>query len=181
MGSNSGTTTTHLLGNPEDSPQGVQVTHEHPAVTFDRKRRNAAVHGQEIGVEPRGHWLEKGQPVLQLPAKRHAPRSADAGIGDDPGDLSSPKTKQNGLLVDHDGKIQRAPPSDHRQLGVRGDGLTQSLKPAGLRKDRWSIHRTTHPRAPRAGSPGRRRSPYDPRPRTLAPRQPARSGLVWNL
>src|SRR5215210_4198011 len=107
----------------------MQVSHEHLAVSLYRKRRNATIHREEVRVETWGHRLEKRHPVLQRSTKRDAPRDTDVGIGDDLGDLSSLQTKQDGLLVDDNGKIQRAPPPDHCQLGVRGNGLAQSLEP----------------------------------------------------
>src|SRR5919202_5570750 len=122
----------------------MQVLYEHLAVSFYRERRNATVHREQVRVEAWGHRLEKRHPVLQRSTKRDAPRDTDVRIGDDLGDLSLLQTKQDGLLVDDDGKIQRAPPPDHCQLGVRRDGLAQSLKPTSLRKDRPDIRRTTY-------------------------------------
>src|ERR671933_96162 len=128
----------------------MQVLYKHLAVSFYRERRNATVHGEEVRVEAWGHRLKKRHPVLQCSTKRDAPRDADVWIGDDLGDLSFPQTKQDGLLVGDDGKIQRAPPPDHCQLGVRGNGLAQSLEPALLRKDRLNIRCTTHCHRPPA-------------------------------
>src|ERR671939_201131 len=178
MGSNSGMAPAHLLSNPEDSTQGMQVSHKHLAVSLYRKRRNATVHREEVRVEAWGYRLEKRHPVLQRSTKRDAPRDTDVWIGDDLDDLSFPQTKQDALLVDNDGKIQRAPPPDHCQLGVRGNGLAQSLEPPLLWKDRSNIRCTTYCHSSRPVSPGRRRALCGPRLRILVPRQPARSERV---
>src|SRR5215210_9497636 len=122
MGSSSGTTTTNLLGAPEDPCKSMQVTHEHLAVALYSERRDAAVHREEILVEGRGNGLEEGQPVLARSAERDAPRGTDVRLRNDLGYLPFLDAEQDNLLTGHEGEVERTPATCHRQLGVRCDG-----------------------------------------------------------